>query len=112
MHFEVFVTHDLSKEKIQFFEDNKIKCVRIDLSNPDLLTASQETIKNKVLNQYHNKILIYWENNIVTNNSVSNNSVSNNAVSNNGSSNNWIGVIIAAIILFFTLKWLSKKKYW
>ncbi|MBS0647226.1 MAG: hypothetical protein JSR97_11660 [Verrucomicrobia bacterium] len=61
VHFEVFVTHDLDQEKIGMYKANKIKCVRINLSNPELLSASPESIKETVLNQYKYKTIIYWE---------------------------------------------------
>lgn len=60
VHFEVFVTHDLDKGKIDIYKINKIKCVRIDLSNPDLLMTSPERIKELLLNQHANKSIIYW----------------------------------------------------
>ena len=59
VHFEVFVTHDLGQEKIDTYKTNKIKCVRIDLSNPELLTASPDVIKETVLTQQKNKTIIY-----------------------------------------------------
>ncbi len=65
VHFEVFVTHDLDNEKIGIYKDNKVKCVRIDLSEPVLLTASPEKIKEAVLNQYKNKTVVYWQDEIV-----------------------------------------------
>lgn len=60
-HFEVFVHHDLDHEKIDIYKANKIKCVHINLSDPDWLTASPETIKEAVLNQHKNKTIIYWK---------------------------------------------------
>lgn len=64
VHFEVFVTHDLDQEKIEIYNANKVKCVRIDLSEPELLTASPEKIKEVVLNQYKNKTVVYWQDEI------------------------------------------------
>lgn len=64
VHFEVFVTHDLDKEKIDIYKANKVKCVRIDLSELELLAASPEKIKEAVLNQYKNKTVIYWQDEI------------------------------------------------
>ena len=61
VHFEVFVTHDLVQEKIDLYKSNKIKCIRIDLSDKTLLTAPPENIINAVLNQTKNKTEIYWE---------------------------------------------------
>ena len=65
VHFEIFVTHDLDKEKIDIYKVNKVKCVRIDLSEPSLLTASPEKIKETVLNQYKNKTVVYWQDEIL-----------------------------------------------
>lgn len=61
VHFEVFVTHDLDKEKVNVYKTNKVKCVRIDLSEPQLLNASPQIIKEAVLNQYKNKTVVYWQ---------------------------------------------------
>ncbi len=61
VHFEVFVTHDLGDEKILMYNDNKVKCVRIDLSESSLLSASPDTIREAVLNSCDNKRLIYWD---------------------------------------------------
>jgi hypothetical protein len=60
VHFEIFVTHDLGQEKIDAYKINKVKCIRIDLSNSELLTASPDAIKEAVLNQQKNKTIIYW----------------------------------------------------
>jgi hypothetical protein len=60
VHFEVFVTHDLDQEKIDIYKTNKIKCVHINLSDPDWLTATPEKIKDAVLNQHKNKTIIHW----------------------------------------------------
>ena len=65
VHFEVFVTHDLEQEKIDIFKANKVKCVRIDLSANELLTASPEKIKDAVLNEYRNKTIIYWQDEVL-----------------------------------------------
>ena len=61
VHFEVFVTHDLDKGKIDIYKTNKVKCVRIDLSDPELLAAPPEKIKEAVLYQYKNKTFVYWQ---------------------------------------------------
>ena len=61
VHFEVFVTNDLAKEKIDIYKANKVKCVRIDLSEPELLTVSPEKIKEAVLSFHKNKTIIYWK---------------------------------------------------
>lgn len=61
VHFEVFVTHDCEEEKLEVYRNNKIKAVVIDLSDRSLRSASGEEIKEKVLNSFKNKKLIYWE---------------------------------------------------
>lgn len=61
VHFEVFVTHDLSQEKVSIYKANKIKCVLINLSDPVWLTASPNAIKEAILFQHRNKKLIYWK---------------------------------------------------
>ena len=88
-HFEVFVTHDLSAEKTKFYQDCKIKCVKIDLSNKELLMASPEKIKDGVLNQFYNKELIFWE--------------------KPERKDNIFGYIIIAILSFIGLRWLYKS---
>ena len=60
VHFEVYVTHDLGEEKIRCYQKNKFKCIRIDLSDPSLLSAQPQKIEDEVLNQYDNKKFIYW----------------------------------------------------
>jgi len=65
IHTEVFVTHDLTLEKISAYENNNIKCVRIDLSNPELLNAKKEKIIDEVLNRWENKTLIGWQTKMV-----------------------------------------------
>lgn len=61
VHFEIFVTHDIDQEKVAIYKSNKVKSVRIDLSEPDLLTAMPERIKDEVLIQYKNKTIVYWQ---------------------------------------------------
>lgn len=58
VHLEVFVTHDLDNEKIGIYKANKVKSVRIELSEPELLTAPPEKITEAVLNQYKNKAIV------------------------------------------------------
>lgn len=65
VHFEVFVTNDLSPEKHSIYKTNKVKCVRIDMSELALLTASPGKIKETVLNQYKNKTVVYWQDEIL-----------------------------------------------
>lgn len=61
LHFEVFVTHDMEQHKQEFYESQKIKCCRIDLSEKELLTQPPEYITNLVLNEYKKKSLLGWE---------------------------------------------------
>ena len=61
VHFEVFVTHDIGKDKIDIYKTNKVKCVKIDLSDSGLLIASPNKIKEAVLDDYKNKSIIYWQ---------------------------------------------------
>ena len=55
----------MTLEKINAYENNGIKCVRIDLSNPELLTAKREKIIDEVLNSWENKTLIGWQTKMV-----------------------------------------------
>jgi hypothetical protein len=61
VHFEVYVTHDCEEEKLEVYRNNKIKGILIDLSDPSLRSATAEEIKEKVLNSFKNKKVIYWE---------------------------------------------------
>ena len=98
VHFEVFVTHDLDKEKIDIYKANNIKCVHIDLSHPVWLTASPEEIKEAVLSFHKNKTIIYWKNEPLTENQQ------------NISLGNIILGIAALIGLGFLIKRLSGKR--
>lgn len=60
VHFEIFVHHDLSQEKRDLYNTHKIKCVHINLSQPEWLTAAPEAIKEAILNQHRTKTVIYW----------------------------------------------------
>lgn len=60
VHFEIFVTHDLDTSKIGMYKSNKVRCIKVDLSARNLLVASPEVIKDAVLTQIKNKLLIYW----------------------------------------------------
>lgn len=71
LHFEVFVTHDLTPDKSKYYSDKMIRCVKIDLSDKKLLFAPPEKIKNLVLNDYANKSIYGWEEEMVPINSVS-----------------------------------------
>lgn len=99
IHIEVYVTHDLSTEKAAFYKSNKIHSLKVDMSSPELLTASPDVIKDHVLNQYHNKELIYWE-------------TSNESQSSNSKDNNILLLVFLAIVSFFGIRMLfNKKKY-
>lgn len=60
VHFEIFVTHDLETSKIEMYNSNQVRCIKIDLSARDFLAASPEVIKDAVLAQIKNKLIIYW----------------------------------------------------
>lgn len=66
VHFEVVVTHDLDQEKIELYMQHKIHCIKIDLSHPNWLTASPDTINDIVFFQPDNKIKIYWPDEVDT----------------------------------------------
>ncbi|HWA35835.1 MAG TPA: hypothetical protein VG737_16950, partial [Cyclobacteriaceae bacterium] len=61
VHFEVFVTHNLSDANAAVYRNNKMKCVKIDLSDPQLLEASLERIADEVLSSHGNKTIVYWD---------------------------------------------------
>lgn len=42
LHFEAFVTCDLTTHKIKYYEENLIKCLKIDLSDKKYLIMPQE----------------------------------------------------------------------
>lgn len=98
VHFEVFVTHDLDQEKIGIYKANKIKCVHIDLSAHEWLTASPESIKDAVLNHHRNKAIVYWKDEPAQPKSESFNLV-----------NIFLG-ILAAIGLIYLFKRLSRRR--
>lgn len=61
LHFEVYVTSDLGLDKINYYNENLIKCLKIDLSDKKYLTMSRESIADTVLNSIHNKTMYGWE---------------------------------------------------
>lgn len=61
VHFEIVVTSDLSDEKLKYFIGNKIRCVRIDLSDKKYLIMPRDIISDLVLNRWENKSLYGWE---------------------------------------------------
>lgn len=75
IHFEVFVTHDLEKDKIALYQKNQILCVKIDLSDLYNLPLSANEIRNKVLNYPNNKTLIYWPSSHIENASDPDNTI-------------------------------------
>ena len=60
LHFEVYVTNNLSLEKINYYNEKLIKCVKIDLSDEKYLTMSRESITDTILNSTPNKIRYGW----------------------------------------------------
>ena len=95
IHFEVYVTHDLDPEKIDIYKNYKKKCVKIDLSEPGLLTATPEKIKEAVLSQHRNKTIIFWKDEVLT------------AVNSNERNFNWKHLLIV-IAAFIGLRYLWK----
>lgn len=61
IHIEIFVTHDLDDTKIEKYQNNNIRCLKIDLSDRRLLNASPQKIRNAVLDEINNKQIIYWD---------------------------------------------------
>lgn len=70
LHFEIYVTNDLTQEKIDLYKKNKVKCVKIDLSDSELPSASPKAIREAVLIKYSNKEIIYWEEKLLSSNVV------------------------------------------
>lgn len=56
LRFEVVVHHDLSQEKSAYYQANEMNCIKINLGDPDLLSASPDEIRNAVLMEQGNKI--------------------------------------------------------
>lgn len=97
VHFEIFVTHDLGQEKIDLYKSNKIKCVRINLSNAYWLTASPDGIQKAVLFDTETRNVIFWDDEILT----------------KEENNKWLtAVSVGAITIlsFLLLRWLFKKR--
>ncbi len=99
VHFEVFVTHDLDKEKIGVYRQNQINCIKIDLSNKMYLSESPELIKDTVLNKENNKVIVYWY----------------AALKYEGKPKsetflNYFLIAIGILTSFFLLRWLFKNK--
>ena len=92
LHFDVFVTHDLDQEKIDLYRQHKLKCVKIDLSHPELLTASKDEIIRLVLTQHYNKYPIYWQDEIVKPIELSQSPLKNLLA--------LLAIIVAAILVF------------
>jgi competence protein CoiA len=60
LHFEVVVNNDVKADKKMYYHSNKINCIKIDLTNPELLTADPDQIKHAILEDKSNKIFIQW----------------------------------------------------
>lgn len=60
LHFEVFVTNDLKVDKAKYYDDNQIRCIKIDLSDKKYLLMSREEIVDTILNSTHNKTMYGW----------------------------------------------------
>lgn len=66
LHIEVFVTNDISPEKRKEYINNKIQCIRIDLSDKWLKTADKVVIRKSVLNTLTNKSWVYFPQKVIT----------------------------------------------
>jgi hypothetical protein len=100
VHFEVFVTHDLDLEKISMYQTNKVKCIKIDLSDKSFLRADPATIKDAVLRNAKNKTFIYWQESPIINLPLSSQSEKSTTPTLT------IWDIIIAIALFFGARYL------
>ena len=67
LHFEVYVTNNLEAEKINYYNSNLVKCVKIDLSDKKYLSMSKNDLTECILNSTHNKIMYGWESKIIVN---------------------------------------------
>lgn len=61
VHLEIVVTHDLGHEKIKQYRGQKIKCIRIDLTDAVLRTADPAIIRQAIVGSHTNKTIIYWD---------------------------------------------------
>ncbi len=61
LHFEVFVTNNLEAEKINYYNSNLVKCLKIDLSDKKYLSMSKNDLTECILNSTHNKTKFGWE---------------------------------------------------
>lgn len=101
LHFEVVVNHDLEPDKKEYFQSQKINCIRIDLSDPKLLSAHPEIIKHAVIEDQENKDFIQWN--------EENASIESPTNSKN---DNWLTAIGISIVSFFILLyfWIRRNK--
>ncbi|RFM29584.1 hypothetical protein DXN05_00950 [Deminuibacter soli] len=92
LHFEIVVHHDLTTDKKLHYRSNKINCIRIDLSDPLLLSAQPDQIKYAVLQDKENKSFIQWNEDKVYIEEVS-----------NSDNHNWLiaGLIFLGSIFLF-----------
>jgi hypothetical protein len=102
LHFEVVVYNDLNADKKLYYQSNKINCIKIDLTNSELLTAPPEQIKYSVLEDKNNKAFVQWNEDKVIEAPSSDSSHWNELIE---------GVIIISTIIFFinSLFWKSTK---
>jgi hypothetical protein len=95
LHFEVFVTHDLTQEKIEAYRAKKIRCVKIDLSDKKFLSFSKEDLIQEIIERTTTKKVIFWD--------EENENIENE-------NQNWLVGILLLIAGFFFLRWLFKRK--
>jgi hypothetical protein len=62
IQIEIFVTHDLDEAKIATYRSNRVRCLKIDLSDKRLLRTDPDKIRAAVIEQINNKTIIYWDN--------------------------------------------------
>lgn len=67
LHFEVYVTNNLGVEKVNYYNSNLVKCVKIDLSDKKYLSMSKNDLTDCILNSTHNKIMYGWQSQIEVN---------------------------------------------
>lgn len=60
IHFEIVVSNDLNESKLTCYANNRINCVRIDLTDREVRIASKEQIRYLVLEEWMNKELLNW----------------------------------------------------
>jgi len=97
IHFEVVVHHDLKADKKHHYQSNKINCIKIDLTDPHLLSAQPEQIKYTVIEDKTNKAFIQWNEDTVI------------AVPDSG--NNYLELFLKGLIAFGSIFFIYKSLF-